>query len=260
MPFKELAIPKTLSDLCNDRVKAIGMLRSAEKLLKDAEALLNTAGRYILPMDAKPRSSIEETVKNMDRRLWSMAYDLTGLGQCMDHQARVEFNRALEKSPPEFTVANVREQFITALQDSDEMFSRGLVNVFLQLSKHHKTNTNSPFKVNEKAVMEYMVNQDYGHPRISYGQAASDKLNDIDRVFKTLDGKKHNPRELECAMNKQWSETKESVFEDDYYHARGFKNGNLHLRFKRIDLLEKANRIISDFYNGSALAQGRASA
>ena len=40
-----------------------------------------------------------------------------------------------------------------------------------------------------------------------------------------------------------------SLFESDYYRARAFKNANLHLEFKRLDLLEKINEQIAKFYN-----------
>lgn len=85
--------------------------------------------------------------------------------------------------------------------------------------------------------------------RYGFGE---DRLNDIDRVFKVLDGKKHNARELSVAMNDAFK--KKQPYEDDYYMARAFKNGNLHLTLKRGDLVEKINTIIAKHYGEGKLA------
>ncbi len=47
-------------------------------------------------------------------------------------------------------------------------------------------------------------------------------------------------------MNAAFTNT--DPFEDDYCRARAFKNGNLHLEFKRPDLLDKLNEQIADHY------------
>ncbi len=71
--------------------------------------------------------------------------------------------------------------------------------------------------------------------------------------------KKHNPRELECAINARFEQClgAAAVYEDDYYQVKGSKDGDMHIEFKRADLLEKANKIIHDCYEGAALARGR---
>ena len=78
------------------------------------------------------------------------------------------------------------------------------------------------------------------------------KINDIDRVFKVLDGKSHIPRSLEMGINGALIDKK--IYEDDYYRIKGFKNGNMHIEFKRQDLLDKANLMIHKYYKGRALA------
>ena len=136
------------------------------------------------------------------------------------------------------------------------MFRRGIVNVFRRLADKYKTNAAEPFKVGRKLVMEYMVDSWINDKLIIRTGFGSDHLNDIDRVIKTLDGKEFKPRSLESDMNAAFANT--DPFEDDYYRARAFKNGNLHLEFKRLDLLEKLNEQIAEFYSDGALAGRRA--
>lgn len=73
--------------------------------------------------------------------------------------------------------------------------------------------------------------------QIRYGSEAT--INDIDRVFKVLDGQKHQPRALELALNAAMKDG--NLYEDECFKVRGFKNGNGHIEFKRADLLEKAH-------------------
>lgn len=245
-----IAIPKTINDICEDREAARIMIEQAHDLLKCAKGRMEKVSHYLWPYDADPPNSAAVTMEEVDRRLWRHAFDKTGLMQYMDAQARKEFERSLDKEPPAFTEKNCRSVLLSTAQDADTMFVRGLVNVFLRMSKSHKTNTNEPFKVNRKAIMGYWVSNWYG---LSVNHSCSDELNDVDRIIKTLDGKEHHPRELETAINGVLK-TDENLYEDDYYKIRCFKKGTMHIEFKRQDLLDKANRLIADYYEGQALA------
>lgn len=251
--MNELVIPKTLLDYCDIRQRVLAAIKRSYDTLEEAEVELQTIYSYGLPCDAKPRNRYEQTRKDLERTLWRIAFDKTGFMQLMDAEAKSRFFEEVEKNPPEFTEANIRSTFLSLHQDAGKMFQRGLVNVFLKLSKGHKTNTDSPFKVNERAILSGIFRDNFsGGLTVNYSRWASEKLNDIDRVIKTLDGQKHEPRSLEMAINAVV--VKSSLYEDDYYQVRAYKNGNMHLKFRRVDLLDKANKLISDYYHGQALA------
>lgn len=80
----------------------------------------------------------------------------------------------------------------------------------------------------------------------------SAEINDIDRVMKVLDEKKHTSNELRGLIDSAFINGE--PYEDDYYIATGFKAGTLHLIFKRYDLLEKINAIIAEHYGDRTLA------
>lgn len=246
-----MVVPKNLKDYCKVRTETINLLESADMLYSQADEHFSTVYEYGLCHQAKPQESIENVIKDIDKKLWRVAFNITGLMQFMDSKAISEFNRDLEDKTPEFTEDNIRTIFLSAYQTKDAMFSRGLVNVFLRLSKAHKTNTKSPFKVNQRAILGYMCDVAFsGHLRVNY--RSTNELNDIDRIFKVLDDKQHQPRELEGLINNAF--LTDNVYEDAYYKIKGFLNGNMHFLFKREDLLHKANKIIHDYYNGEALA------
>ena len=255
---KDLVIPKTIEDICETREAVRAKIEMAHKLMNEAEQQLGEISSLSWPYEARPKLSIEQTMQEVDRRLWRNAFDKTGLFQFMDRKAKAEFENSLDKEPPEFTFETVRATLVTTAAGAEAMFKRGLVEFFLLLSKHHKTNTNEPFKVSKRAVMTCMTDCWMGYLQInssSYSRAMG-TFNDMDRVFKTLDGKQHHARELEMSINAAWKEGE--WYEDEYYQIKGFKNGNAHILFKRDDLLEKANKLIHEYYDGQALAEGAA--
>ena len=255
MSNEALAIPKTLKDLYEGRQKAVELFNAAYSTLQGIQRDLNEVASSMCPYDPLPKLNPSEFRTKLDRNLWRHAFTLIGLHQYMDAKAKDELDKELEKNMPEFNLDNVRETLLTAAQDADKMFTRGIVNVFHELSKEHKTNSNSPFKINPKAILGYFTQPGYSRGlRLNCYGTRVEKINDIDRVFKTLDGKKHHPRELESAINDAWRDLP-YIYEDDYYKAKGFKNGNIHLEFKRQDLLDKVNMIIAKYYGENRLAQ-----
>lgn len=243
--FTDLALPTTLTDLLQARQDALRLLSDARSLTGKAKELLDRHGRYLMPGNGQLRDSAERVQAELDASMWRRAFDLTGFKQLMDAQAVADFERSLSPRPPEFTEANIRATFIDLHGKSREMFRRGVVNVFRYLSDDYKTNAREPFKIGRKVVVGYMVQPSFKRGlQIRIG--SGDKLGDIDRVMQTLDGKQFTPRALEFAINAALE--KGEVYECANYRAKGFKNGNLHLEFKRPDLLDGLNEQIAEHY------------
>jgi hypothetical protein len=241
-----------MEDYCAHRAQVVAMIADYYRMAKLTDATAREVIEYGLGCDAIPRAQQEEAVKDIDRSYWRMAFERTGFMQLLDAESRKKFDNDIQKNPPEFNIGNIRSTFLDLSQNAEKMFNDGIVNVFRRLSGGYMTN--DVFKVGDKIISEYMTEPNWsGGRRISYGRG-EDEINDIDRVFKILDGKKHQPRELSSALNGVFRE--KSDYEDDYYKARTFKNGNLHLWFKRTDLLERVNVIIAQYYGGNAISKG----
>ena len=243
------AIQKTLADYCAIREQTLDLLRDAQRSKDAAEALFKTAYTYGLPYDRGEK--IEKLTKEVDSRLWRQAFDLTGFLELMDREALSKFNN--DRDPAPFTIDNVRATFLTLFQSADDMFARGLVNVFRRLDKYYRTNDQA-FKLERKVVLTYMFQVRWSRGlQVHYGDGATGTLNDLDRVFHVLDGQKHSPRRLETALNAAFECAGPWVYEDDYFQVKGYRNGNAHIVFKRADLIEKANKVIGDYYGGRAI-------
>jgi hypothetical protein len=211
-----------------------------------AKELLNAHGHYLMPHNGQLRDSAQRVQSELDASMWRRAFDLTGFKQLMDAQAVAEFEKSLSPNPPEFTEANIRSTFIDLHGKSREMFRRGVVNVFRNLSDDYKTNANEPFRIGRKLVMTYMANKAFGGGlELNYG-GSRDRLNDIDRVVRTLGGMKFTAGSLPISVNQ--SLKLGQVHECELYRAKGFKNGNMHFEFKRQDLLDLLNEQIAEHY------------
>lgn len=256
---KQVALPTSLNDLLTARQDAMRLIEGSHRTLQMAEEVLAPFGHNLMPFEAQLRESLDRIRKELDGRMWRRAMDLTGFMQLMDAEEVKKFENSLFPSPAEFTDANVRATFVDLQIRSEEMFRRGVFNVFRHLSDDYRRNRAEPFRIGSSIVMRSMVRPSFRRGLCisdSMNSYASNTLNDIDRVVKTLDKQRFVPRSLEFAMNEVFENR--GVYEDEYYRAKSFKNGNLHLEFKRLDLLDLLNEQIADYYTYNALADGRA--
>lgn len=248
--MKTLAIPKTLSDLLDARNNAINLHDQAQKLVDLTAKTLAEVG-VSLPADCRIKVPHDTATRKIDIEFWRKAFDITGLAQLMDSQACDEFERSLRDDRVPFTESAIRETFIRQIADSEMMFRRGIVNVFRFLSDDYKTNSNEPFRVGSKIVISFAVEPSYaGGLKIRHG-SGENKINDIDRVFRTLNGEKFKEYDLRNKLNIAFQ--RREVYADGFYKARAFKNGNMHMEFMRDDLLEKVNDQIAIWYGENKL-------
>jgi len=194
--------------------------------------------------------------KAVDRDAWMSMVKLSGLRNLMDATAHETFRNSLEKDPPEFTLENVMGMFVQAANDAPQMLERSIVKVFDRLNtKRYKTN--SAFRLGPRIILSgALATWRYGSGWNSYGYSFN-LVADMDRFFHILDGKKP-PEAGNAADAIGQAHTKgEKKFETEYFEARMFRgNGNLHLKFRRPDLVDKVNRVLAKHY-GEALPDDR---
>lgn len=252
----DVALRKTLSELCDMRDRAVKMVRHGMNAFDDAESIMREFGAYGIGANARPRDNIDEIIRHIDSDCWRLTFERTGLTRIMDAEAIQKMRDELAKKPPEFTMTNITTQVLTMEQTAQAMFQRGVYNVFRKLPGCYRTNTKEPFRISTKNVMTYVFDQ-WSMPRLSLRYERSSMINDIDRVMKVLDGKPYHAHELETKINAFFAANRDvNTYEDEYLRVRGFRNGNAHVWFLRDDLLEKINDEIAAYCNGNALAEG----
>ena len=182
----------------------------------------------------------------IDTAAWQYLMHESGLRSLMDASAREKWDKAIaEGDIPELTEANVRATFKMLHDSRGEMFERGVVACFKALAWCYKTNL--PQKFGKRIVVTYL-NSSYSRKH--------DAIDDLLRVMHVLDGKPEPDhrggfRSMLCAANLDGYIMKAGQCENEYVCVRTFKNGNGHVTFKRLDLVETMNRIIAKHYPGA---------
>lgn len=201
---------------------------------------------------------VDQILKRFETAAWRALITKLEIGKLMSSKRREEMNRALDgrpdrgdnpvKFPPitEDTIMSV----IGGMVSSAEGFLDEAIREEFDSWRPHlhserdglKTN-DRPEAVQRKVIRSYMVRQGYGasHPwDIDYTRSGS--VTALDQIMHFLDGKgvfKEHQGPLVGAIK---IAEKDGRGETEYFKFRCFKNGNLHLEFKRLDLLEEFNR------------------
>jgi hypothetical protein len=197
----------------------------------------------------------DAVVKQIDAGGWQYLMSNTGLRSLMDAQARKDWdNKIFACDVPELTADNIEATF-RALHDArNEIFERGVLLAYQQLSWEYKTNT--PVKFGSKLILSYLC--DWRGKWAFFSSSSCDTLDDLSRVFHILDGQPE-PDMREAGANWILNQNDSQPGVDvlfPYFTLRYFKKGTAHLRFTRPDLVDALNDILAKHYP-DALPAGR---
>ena len=207
--------------------------------------------RYDCWFTEKPEKAMKAMTRNIDRRIWRDLMSKSGMLALMDAEARDEWHKSLEKDDiPAISEDNILSTFRQLHQSKEEVFERGVINVFKNLSWDYKTN--NPCYFGKKIIVNNLVKYDKWGYSLSWGWRR-DQLADLERMSFLLDGKTipDNRHDVTIRlMDFIRDNPRQQVFEDDLFTVHFFQKGSGHITFKRMDLVEKMNDIIAKHYPG----------
>ena len=282
----ELVLSVSIANMVTQRAAVIGKIPAAAELMREAAQLAgaahlgmprvtisNSYGRgyssdcalsdAYLHTDragntheykAREKADSDKVIRlGVDCAAWQYLMHESGMRSLMDATARAKWDKAISEGDiPELNEANVRSTFGMLHDSRGEIFERGVIAVFKGLAWCYKTNL--PQKFGKRVVISYMRSSVTGGTgSLGYvNHLGCDKLDDLTRVFHVLDGKPEPDhrkgwysRLMACAKVSDPDAT------DDYFSIRSFRNGNGHVTFKRLDLVDKMNLIIAKHYPGA---------
>lgn len=198
---------------------------------------------------------IEMTRKRLDSALWRHILEVTDLERLMDRTARKEFMDILEKDPPEATAENAYSTLTNLVASAHDIFLRGTALAFSSLDRRFRSHDG--FKLGSKIIIDYAFD-DMGS--WNYHNGKRDTLRDVERAFHELDGKRM-PEAYAGIVGAIDDARRELSYGphayeafSPYFRAKIFKNGNLHLYFRRDDLVVEVNKVLAEYY-GEVLAE-----
>ncbi|EDE7212443.1 DUF4942 domain-containing protein [Salmonella enterica subsp. enterica serovar Hartford] len=194
--------------------------------------------------------------RNIDRSIWRDLMLKSGMLSLMDAEARSQWAKDLEEGDlPAISEANILSTFEQLHHNKQDVFERGIINVFKGLSWDYKTN--NPCYFSKRIIVNNLVKHDRWGYSLNWGWRR-DQLADLERMLYLLDGKTipDNRHDVSIRfMDFVRDNPHQQVFEDELFTIRYFQKGSGHITFKRLDLVEKMNDIVAKHYPGMLAAK-----
>lgn len=208
-------------------------------------------------------------VRLIDISCWHYLVEMTELDALMDRKAKDELRASLQWVPeryayghgesrelvnldelqgvPPVTVDNIYATIDKWAGEAEMIFRRGIATAFSSLDRRFRSHDG--FKVGSRMVLTNAFSSFSGG--LQYG-ATADTIQDIERTFCILDGKKPGMAYggiIGQLRNERRSYgPQQSEHHGEYFKVVGYKNGNAHLWFTRDDLVEKVNKMLAEYY------------
>ena len=260
----DLARRSTVTQLVAAFREAENVVRVSFATIVAAEERLNHAftlgGHNSIRIDAargsyhSDFSDPDDCVARMTRTAWRVIVERLELRRVMSIKRWTELDRELDKGTlPAITEENV---YTFAKQYADSfgaMMRESVVEVFewLRPGRHSaaaKYKTNSQLEIPKKVILPYIVeraDKRWRFDRFKVNYNRQQELTAMERVFSMLDGQGEildtYKSALEMAINESFPN--DGKGETTYFRFRVFENGNMHIEFKRLDLLKQFNQI-----------------
>ena len=248
----EVALRLSISERCAE------VNRLKENYAKALEYLAGVPLPYDCRMPQLPDECLE-----IERHAWRSFIDDLHLREVLSIEARKKLDEQLDShrrgygdnAPlPPFTEENVFGFFEQTCANFPNLIKEALREVFKWLTPSQQwtgCKTSNEFKIGKKVVLCYVANPCYsGGLQVDYDRRA--QVDALGNALSMLDGKgvrksrceKEEDRKLTGSYTNAWDHEwkKALIYEDDYLIAKPFSNRNVHITFKRLDLIEKINQ------------------
>lgn len=215
------------------------------------EWAMRQGSRYDCWLMEVPDKAIKLITRNIDRSIWRDLMMKSGMLALMDAEAREQWYKNLEEGDlPAINEDNILSTFEQLHLNKQDVFERGVINVFRGLSWEYKTN--SPCMFGKKIIVDNLVTHNRWGFSLSWG-LRRDQLVDLERMLYLLDGKPvpDNRGDISVRLMEYIRDNpRQQSYEDEFFGIRYFQKGTAHVIFKRLDLVEKMNDIVAKHYPG----------
>lgn len=196
----------------------------------------------------KPETAMKAITRNLDRELWRDLMQRSGMLSLMDAQTRDTWYRSLEYDNfPEISEANILSTFEQLHQNKDEVFERGVINVFKGLSWDYKTN--SPCKFGSKIIVNNLVRWDRWGFILSPGNRLTDSSTWKECYICSAANRSPTTGKTSLFV---WMVTSSPFRVKSAMKTRcsslNTLRRDLHITFKRLELIDRINDIIARYF------------
>ena len=220
------------------------LLMKAEDRLQ--QAFENRYGFGVMGTSRFSPSTLKaEAVICVRQAAWKAITEKVMLRQVMSMKKAKELDAWLEArhTLPEITLEAVHGMCMHMTENLDGYLTDAVKEVFDYLRPHKwdKFKTNREFEIGAKIIKSGPITRGYGNSLYQVNHWHEQYVKNLDNVFSLLDGK--GPITTYKGPLQDAIEASDGVGETDYFRFKCFKNSNLHLEVRRLDLLARLNQI-----------------
>jgi len=261
---KSLATKQTAAALVEAYIKAMRIVKESYEQLTEAHHILENAfgnQSYMSVVETKyndnPMYTYEKIERELRRSAWRRILAISQINKMLSIKRAEEMAERLERGDlPDITLDEVLSMMHSVVDNADDFVKEAAAEVFDVLrparddrygNKYVTNQKNGKYDLGEKVILSgYVERWSYqGNWHINHYRQKN--LIAVDRVFHALDG---NLSGMDVSYQGPLCDaigmTKTGQGETEYFRFACFKNNNLHLWFKRMDLVAKLNAINGD--------------
>lgn len=252
----------TIREMVNAFEATAAVVRRCFAELREAEASVNRAfcnsetfdairidataerGRY----QSRSVYDDETAIKTMERHAWRQLSERLEMRRILSVAKAKELDKQLddEELPP-ITEANVEAFVQKYMRDLPSLLSDSIREVFEFLRPHagyagSQYKTNPRFELGEKVILTNWAER-WHNGKFHMNYYYMHHANALERVFQALDGQGEILKGYDSCLAAAMDASSDGEGETAYFRFKACKNHNLHLWFKRPDLVAKLNAV-----------------
>jgi len=251
---KELIPYSTVAELVSVWLDSEKKIREGYKLLRDAEQALKDVFKDTYRFDLMKReytlSDVDKTINDVKIDIWRELIQKMGLRRVLSVEKAKRLDKYIQEgkledgSPlPDITEESIMSMMKSFTANINDFLEEAVVEVFGFLRpRHGNYKTNKKFEVGKRVILSNRVHSRYRQFGYTVNYYYDAELRALDNVFHLLDGagsvKTYRGPLIDAIETSEYGQG-----ETDYFKFKCFKNCNLHIEFKRLDLLNKLNKV-----------------
>lgn len=196
----------------------------------------------------------DDVIREMTRDCWYTLVERLELRRMMSASRWTQLELRIDRHEmPDITLDNVASFAHEHLVSLPDMLTEAVHEVFEWLRPHNdRYKRNSQLEVPSKLILESIVR--IGGRRYEATSYAKQRLTALENVFNALDGKGQIAKQYQSDLQMAIEASTDGKGETALFRFSVHKNGNMHLEFRRKDLLARFNQIAG----GARLRPGKA--
>lgn len=240
------------------RVHFAGLI-AAQKSLDDRFKLGNHCGVSIYIERHGHRSAdyldAEYAIKEMEKQAWKSVIDRLDIWRVMSEARAKELRKLIEDGQlPELNEDNALQLAKAYVGNLDKLVDELTKEVFdwlrPRVDEEGRSYNGGQYKTNKREIIGSRVIRSCfvtpwglgkGKFHVRYGECQQ-RLHTLENLFRALDGQGSTGRGFRSDLENAINESPDGEGQTEYFKFRACKNGNLHIEFRREDLLAELNR------------------